>query len=111
MTPRVLIPIAAAALLIALGYGIAYHVHRCTDVTTPTVNIEAERLRIMAEIERDEVLPLRDSLSAAQVRIDSLRALQPRVVVKWREVVERNWNLSDTEAGRLLIERINERMP
>jgi hypothetical protein len=111
MTPRVLIPIAAAALLIALGYGIAYHVHRCPDVTPPTVNIEAERLRIMAEIEREEVLPLRDSLNAARLRIDSLRALQPRVVVRWREVAERNWNLSDTEAGRLLIERINERMP
>jgi hypothetical protein len=111
MTPRVLIPIAAAALLIALGYGIGRHVHRCPDVTPPTVNIEAERLRIMAEIERDEVLPLRDSLNAAQARIDSLRALQPSVVVRWREVVERNWNLSDTESGRLLIERINERIP
>ena len=111
MTPRVLIPIALTLLLIALGYGIGYHVHRCHDVTPPTVNIEAERLRIMAEIERDEVLPLRDSLNAAQMRIDSLRALQPSVVVRWREVVERNWGLSDTEAGRLLIERINERMP
>jgi hypothetical protein len=110
MNHRVLIPIALPLLLIALGYGIAYHVHRCHDVTPPTVNIEAERLRIMAEIERDEVLPLLDSLNAAQARIDSLQALQPRVVVKWREVVEGNWNLSDTEAGRLLIERINERM-
>ena len=109
MTPRVLIPIALALLLIALGYGIAYHVHRCHDVT-PTVNIGAERLRIMAEIERNEVLPLRDSLSAARVRIDSLKALQPRVVVKWREVAERNWQLSDTEAGKLLVERIDERL-
>ena len=110
MPPRTLIPIAAAVILIGIGYGIAYHVYRCPDEPTPTFNIEAERLRIRAEIERDEVLPLRDSLSASQVRIDSLRALQPRVVVKWRDVVEGNWNLSDTEAGRLLIERINERM-
>lgn len=109
MTPRVLIPIALTLLLIALCYGITYHFQGCYDVT-PTVNIEAERLRIRAEIERDEVLPLRDSLSAAQLRVDSLRALQPRVVVRWRDVAERNWQLSDTEAGRLLIERINERM-
>jgi hypothetical protein len=109
MTPRVLIPIALALLLIALGYGIGYHVYRCPDVT-PTVNIEAERLRIMAEIERAEVLLLRDSLSAAQARIDSLRALQPRVVVRWRERAERNWELSDTGAGRLLVGRIDERV-
>ena len=109
MTPRTLIPIASAILLIGIGYGIAYHAHRCPDDPTPTFNIEAERLRIRAEIERDEVLPLRDSLSATQMRVDSLRALQPRVVVRWREVAERNWALSDTEAGRLLVERINER--
>ena len=111
MTPRTLIPIAAAVILIGIGYGIAYHVHRCPDVPTPILNIEAERLRIRVEIERDEVLPLRDSLSATQMRVDSLRALQPSVVVKWREVAERNWALSDTDAGRLLVERINERMP
>jgi hypothetical protein len=110
MTPRVLIPIALALMLIELGYGIGYHVHRCRDVAPVPVNIEAERLRIMAEIERDEVLPLRDSLNAAQARIDSLRALQPRVVVRWREVAERNWELSDTEAGRLLVGRIDERV-
>lgn len=110
MTPRVLIPIALTLLLIALCYGITYHFQGCPDVTPEPVNIEAERLRIRAEIERDEVLPLRDSLSAAQLRVDSLRALQPRVVVRWRDVAERNWQLSDTEAGRLLIERINERM-
>ena len=111
MKPRTLIPIAAAVILIGIGYGIAYHVHRCPDVPTPTFNIEAERLRIRAEIERDEVLPLKDSLSASRMRVDSLRALQPSVVVKWREVAERNWALSDTDAGRLLVERINERMP
>lgn len=110
MTPRVLIPIALALILIALGYGIAYHVHRCADIAPEPVNIEAERLRIRAEIERAEVLPLRDSLNASQMRVDSLRALQPRVVVKWREEAERNWNLSDTEAGRLLVERIDERV-
>ena len=110
MNPRTLIPIAIALLLIALGYGIGYHVHRCPDEPTPTFNIETERLRIRAEIERDEVLPLRDSLSASQMRVDSLRALHPRVVVRWREVAERNWALSDTEAGRLLVERIDERV-
>ena len=110
MPPRTLIPIAAAVILIGIGYGIAYHVYRCPDEPTPTFNIEAERLRIRAEIERDEVLPLRDSLSASQMRVDSLRALQPSVVVKWREVAERNWALSDTEAGRLLVERIDERV-
>lgn len=110
MTPRTLIPIAAAVILIGIGYGIAYHVYRCPDEPTPIFNIETERLRIRAEIERDEVLPLRDSLSASQMRVDSLRALHPRVVVRWREVAERNWALSDTEAGRLLVERIDERV-
>ena len=110
MNPRTLIPIAIALLLIGIGYVIADHVHRCPDVPTPILNIEAERLRIRAEIERDEVLPLRDSLSATQMRVDSLRALQPRVVVRWREVAERNWALSDTEAGRLLVSRIDERV-
>jgi hypothetical protein len=102
-------PFILAALL---GYGIAYFIHRCPEVgPMPPADLEADRLRVMRELRAAEVQPLLDSLTAKRAVIDSLRALQPKVVTRWREVAVTNWELPDNEAAAVLMKRINERMP
>lgn len=103
---------APLILAFAVGYGLAYFVHRCPEPDpVPTVDLEAERLLWAVELRANEVAPLRDSLSASRATIDSLRGLQPKVVTRWREVTVANWELPDNEASDLLVKRINERMP